>query len=119
MNPSKPKALFNSLLLSYILSGILLLGLSFALYKLKMREPQINGAVYAVYLLSCLAGGIMAGKMLRERRFFWGMLTGLLYFAILFFVSWLMKDGTFPDTSRLLTVMGCCIAGGTAGGMIS
>lgn len=119
MNPSRPKALLISLLFSYILSGILLLGLAFVLYKLKIREAQINTAVYAVYVISCLIGGFIAGKRIGQRRFFWGMLSGLLYFAILFAVSFLLKDGGGFDMTRVMTVMACCLAGGCAGGMMS
>lgn len=119
MNPSKPKALLRSLFLSYLLSGILLLIMAFAMYKLKLKEAQINTAVYAVYVIACLIGGILSGKALQTRKFFWGMLTGLLYFLILLAASWLMKQGVPLDTSRLLTVLACCAAGGMIGGMIS
>jgi len=119
MEPSKPKALLRALLVSYLLSGIALLLLSFALYKLRLREEQINLAVYAVYLIACLAGGITAGKALRNRRFFWGLLSGLLYFLVLFAVSWLMKQGGPPDTDRSLTVLAFCAAGGMLGGILS
>lgn len=119
MNPSKPKALLRSLFLSYLLSGILLLIMAFAMYKLKLKEAQINTAVYAVYVIACLIGGILSGKALQTRKFFWGMLTGLLYFMILLAASWLMKQGVPLDTSRLLTVLACCAAGGMIGGMIS
>lgn len=119
MSPSKPKVLLRSLFISYLLSGILLLVMSFALYKLKLKEDQINTAVYAVYVIACLTGGILSGKALLTRRFFWGLLTGLLYFLVLFAASWIMKQGAQPDTARMLTVLACCAAGGTIGGMIS
>lgn len=119
MTSSPPKALLRSLIFSYVLSGILILALSFALYKLKMKEAQINVAVYVVYILACMAGGLMAGKVMRLKRFFWGLLSGLLYFVVLLAVSWILKQGLPLDTSRMLTVMGCCALGGTIGGMIS
>lgn len=119
MTPSKPKVLLRSLLCSYLMSGILLLVLAFALYKLKLKEAQINTAVYFIYGTACLFGGFLAGKGIGQRRFFWGVLSGLLYFLVLFAVSWFMKNGTAPELTRVLTVMGCCIAGGMAGGMIS
>lgn len=119
MNPSKPRALLRSLLFSYILSGILLIGLAFVLYKLKIKEAQINAAVYIIYIISCLIGGFFAGHRIRQRRFFWGMLSGLLYFIVLFTVSWILKDSGSFDMSRVMTVMACCLAGGTAGGMMS
>ena len=36
------KPILRSLLLSYILSGLLLAGLAFALYKLRLKEGQVN-----------------------------------------------------------------------------
>ena len=87
MDISKSKVLLRSLLMAYLLSGILLLALSFALYRLKLGEQQINVAVYGVYVIACLFGGFLAGKASLSRRFFWGMLTGILYFAVLFAVS--------------------------------
>mgnify|MGYP000329187478 CR=1 FL=1 len=87
------KPMLRSLLISYVLSGLLLGALAFALYKLRLKEGQVNLMVYLVYLAACLAGGAAAGKRLRQRRFFWGLLSGLFYFLILFAVSWAMNPG--------------------------
>ncbi|MCC8060676.1 MAG: TIGR04086 family membrane protein [Clostridiales bacterium] len=121
MNPSKPKALLRSLLVSYLVSGILLLVLSLILYRLKLKEAQVNTAVYVIYLLACLTGGLLAGKALISRRFFWGLLSGLLYFAVLAAVSWLLRRGTAGTTSMEQTtaVLACCAAGGIIGGIMS
>lgn len=113
------KPMLRSLLISYVLSGILLAALAFALYKLRLKEGQVNLMVYAVYLLTCLCGGFLAGKRIRQRRFFWGLLSGLLYFLVLFAVSWAMNMGAAIDMERSVTVMGICALGGTIGGMLS
>ncbi|MCD7990657.1 MAG: TIGR04086 family membrane protein [Clostridia bacterium] len=110
------KPMLRSLLISYVLSGILLAALAFALYKLRLKEGQVNLMVYAVYLLTCLSGGFLAGKRIRQRRFFWGLLSGLLYFLVLFAVSWAMNMGSAIDMERSVTVMGICALGGTIGG---
>ena len=94
MNASVSKYLFRSLFVSYLLSGILLLLLS-------------------------LAGGFLAGKGIRSRRFFWGMTNGVLYFLVLLLVSWLHSHGELADTSRLSVTLACCAAGGMIGGMMS
>ena len=109
------KPMLRSLLISYVLSGILLAALAFALYKLRLKEGQVNLMVYAVYLLTCLCGGFLAGKRIRQRRFFWGLLSGLLYFLVLFAVSWAMNMGSAIDMERSVTVMGICALGGTIG----
>ena len=131
------KPMLRSLLISYVLSGLLLGALAFALYKLRLKEGQVNLmvdldgveqlrqlailklVVYLVYLAACLAGGAAAGKRLRQRRFFWGLLSGLFYFLILFAVSWVMNPWSALDTERSVTVMAVCALGGMLGGMFS
>ena len=54
------KPMIRSLLISYVLSGILLAALAFALYKLHLKEGQVNLMVFAVYFVTCLAGGLLA-----------------------------------------------------------
>lgn len=119
MGNGKWKALFRSLLLSYILTGILLLVLAFALYKFRLKEGQVEIAVNAIYIITCIAGGLIAGKAIRQRRFFWGLVLGLCYFTVLFLVSYLMNKGFNGNMTQILTTLGFCAAGGTVGGMIS
>lgn len=113
------KPMIRSLLISYVLSGVLLAALAFALYKLRLKEGQVNLMVFAIYFITCLAGGLLAGKGIPQRRFFWGLLSGLLYFLILFAVSRTMNMGSSMDIERSVTVMGVCALGGTLGGMMS
>lgn len=119
MLPSRPKAVLISLVASYLLSALLLFILTFVLYRLKLKESQIAPAVYALYVISCLVGGLLCGKALRSRRFFWGLLTGILYFLALFAASILLRHGQVPEFSRMLPVLACCAAGGTVGGILS
>ena len=107
----------RALIATYILSGILLVVLSFALFKFRLPENQVNLAVCAVYILSCFFGGIIAGKTMRTRRFFWGL--GSLYFLFLYLMSLAQKDGVTEDSKRLLSVLAMCTLSGMAGGMVS
>ena len=102
MLPSRPKALLISLVASYLLSAVLLFILTFVLYRLKLKESQITPAVYLLYGISCFAGGLLCGKALRTRRFFWGLLTGF-YFSGAFCCICFAAPGqnrTFPMCSR-------------------
>ena len=119
MLPSRPKAVLVSLVVSYLLSALLLFFLAFVMYRLKLKESQITPAVYFLYILSCFTGGLLCGKALRTRRFFWGFLTGVLYFAALFAASILLRHGRVPDFSQVAPVLACCAAGGMAGGIVS
>ena len=71
---SKPiPSILRSLLFSYIATGILLLALSFLLYKLHLRSGQVSAAVHIIYAVTCFFGGYLAGKSVNHRRFFWGL----------------------------------------------
>ena len=115
---SKPLYLLRSLLLSYVLSGLLLLLLSFLLYKMKLSRDQIQAGVYIIYGLSCFFGGFLSGKQLKTRRFLWGGLSGLLYFGILLLLSLLLGKGIQSGLSRLLLSLGLCAGSGVIGGML-
>ena len=111
--------MIRALIVTYILSGILLAVLSFALFKLHLPEDQVNLGVSAIYILSCFFGGVLAGKTMRTRRFFWGLVLGVLYFLFLYLMSIAQKDGVTGDTARLLSVLAMCAVSGMAGGMVS
>lgn len=119
MRPSFFKILLRSLLIAYLLSGIFLLLLSFALYKQNLSEPFTNAAVYVLYTASCLAGGFCAGKAAASRRFFWGLLIGICYALILIILSLLFQGSKNPSVQNLLPFLGCCIGGGITGGILS
>lgn len=113
------KPLLRSLLFSYIATAILLSALAFGLYKLRLRPAQVSAAVNIIYALTCFFGGLLAGKALRQRRFFWGLLTGLAYFLVLLLMSAALGKGITADMGQILTVLGICAAAGTIGGMAS
>ena len=119
METSKTKVYLRSLLFSYLLSGILLAAISFALYKFRLKESQIQLGVILVYVLSCALAGFLAGKALRRQRFFCGLAAGLLYCLVLFIVSFLLGKGISSSLRQILTIMGICAGSGILGGILS
>ncbi len=111
--------LIRTLIVSFLVTLLLLAGLTFLLYKFRLGESQITLGIYAVYIVSCFLGGILAGKAMKSRRFLWGLLTGILYFLFLLIVSALQEQGVTADWSRILLILGICAGSGMAGGMIS
>jgi len=109
----------RTLLFTYLLSIILLLAMTFLLYKFRLAESQITIGIYATYVLSCLLGGFLAGKAMKTRRFFWGLLNGILYFAILFLMSSLQDQAITADFTKLLIILGICAGSGMFGGILS
>ena len=113
------KPLLRSLFISYALSALFLGALAFALYKLRLGESLVNLLIFAVYFAACFAGGFFTGRKVRNRRFFWGLTLGLVYFLVLLAVSFLLNKGLNGTMNQILTTMAICAASGTIGGMIS
>lgn len=113
------KYLTRSLFFSYLLSALLLTALAFGLFQLKLTPSRVTAGVYVIYGLSCFLGGLTAGKGLRSRKFFWGLLSGLLYFLLLTLMSVLFHKGLSSATGTMTRVLGICAVSGTVGGMIS
>lgn len=113
------KVFLRSLLFSYLLSGILLVVISFALYRFRLKESQIRMAVILVYVLSCVLAGFLAGKGLRRQRFFCGLSAGVLYFLVLMAVSFLLEKGLAPSLQQMAMVLAICAGSGILGGVLS
>ena len=111
-------AMFLALFAMYVVSGILLLLLALVLYQLEPAESVIRAGIVAIYVITGLFGGVLLGKMRREKKFFWGLAVGLLYFVILFVVSAAVKGGFDMEPTRVFTALILCGASGMAGGML-
>lgn len=112
-------AVAAAVIVMFIVSGLLLLLLALLLYKMDLSESVVKVGVVVVYVISGLVGGILMGKIMREQKFLWGLCAGVLYFAILFLVSVLVKGGIDVEPAKLVTTFILCAASGMAGGMVS
>lgn len=111
--------LLKALLFSYVVTGISLLLLSVLLYKFEWNEHLVSAAIVAVYVLSTIVGGIVIGKLVRTRRFFWGLLLGNLYFILLLVITIILYRSLSGNGLNMLTAWILCTGGGMTGGMIS
>ena len=111
--------LLKALLFSYVVTGISLLLLSVLLYKFEWNEHLVSAASVAVYVLSTVVGGIVIGKLVRTRRFFWGLLLGNLYFILLLVITIILYRSLSGNGLNMLTAWILCTGGGMTGGMIS
>lgn len=111
--------ILKSLLVSYVLTGILLLLLAVALYKLELNEKAVSAAIVAIYIVSTLLGGIIIGKFARVRRYLWGLGLGIGYFALLLLITLGVYHTLNGDAANLVTTFILCAGGGMAGGMLS
>lgn len=116
---SKVMWMLKALLVSYIITGVFLVILALLLYQFELNEKIVSAAITGIYVLSTLAGGFIIGKLVRVRRFLWGMSLGVIYFALLLLITLGVYRGLNGDGANLLTTFILCAGGGMAGGMIS
>lgn len=116
---SKIFAILRGLLFSYIITAFILLLLSFLMLKLDLPSVVISGGINFAYIASALVGGFFVGKTIEQRKFLWGLVLGVFYFAVLMLVSIMMNGGTALPLGSLVTVLIICGLSGMIGGMIS
>lgn len=116
---SKAFVILKDLLISYIVTGILLLLLSFLMLKLDLSNGILSGGIILTYIISCFIGGFFLGKSAEQKRFLWGLLIGGLYFLVILFVSIIGNTLAGIEAGRLVTVLMICLFSGMLGGMVS
>ena len=109
----------KALLAAYVVTGILLIILALALYKFELNEGAVTAGVTAVYLISTFTGGLVVGKLAKVRRFLWGIVLGILYFALLLLVTVGIYRTFHGSSTEILVTFALCAGGGMAGGLIS
>ena len=111
--------IFQVLLVSYIITGILLLVLAVLLYKLNLDKGKVTAGITGIYVVSAFAGGFLIGKLQKVRKFIWGLMLGILYFLLLVLVSFGVYHTLQGDVMQIVTTLVLCAAGGMLGGMLS
>lgn len=116
---NKPLVIISTLLIMYVITGLALLALALLLFKMQLSENVVTVGIMVIYIVSCLIGGLIAGKRIQVRKFLWGVVVGAVYFVILLIGSLLMNRGISSDTVHVATTLVMCMAAGMIGGMIS
>ena len=109
----------KSLLASYIVTGILLLVLTFFMYKFELNEKIVSAEIVGIYVVSTLIGGMIIGKLTKSKRYLWGMVLGIIYFVLLLLITLGVYRTLNGDSVSIVTSLILCAGGGMTGGMIS
>lgn len=111
--------MLKSLLFSYVVTGMLLALLTVLLYKFELDEQLVSAAIVAIYVLATMAGGLVIGKLVKVRRFLWGLGLGAAYFALLMLITLGVYHTLNVNAANMITAFILCSGGGMIGGMIS
>ena len=111
--------MLKAMLASYIVTGLLLLLLTFLLYQLKLDEQTVVAGIVVIYVVSTFIGGLILGKLTKKRKFLWGSILGGLYFLLLFLISYGIYREFNTNGLNAITTALLCVGGGMLGGMVS
>lgn len=93
--------------------------LALLIFKFHFNDSAINTGIIIIYFLSNFIGGLIIGKVKKEKKFLWGFVTGLTYFIILSIASFIAMHGFYSDLSSAVSAFASCILGGLMGGMLA
>lgn len=113
------KSMGKILFAMYGITAVLLLLLAFLVQKLGWESGTTSIGISVVYILSCFAGGFLAGKVQKTKKFIWGILMGLAYIIIMLAISLTVKHGLHSTMSAFIINLLLCLGSGMLGGMIS
>lgn len=111
--------ILKSLFTAYALTGVCLLLLALLVFKMNLEEGSIAVGITAVYVISCLGGGVVAGKLMRKDKYRWGIVVGMCYFVLLATVSFAVQGKWDMTLLHALTTFCMCLGGGALGGMLA
>ncbi len=97
---------------------VLLLLVSGIYYKFHIDNTKIMAGVVGIYFLSTFVGGFIYGKIKEKNKYLYGILIGIIYFAVLLTVSMLCRHGVKMNDSNVIYALLSCIFGGMLGGML-
>jgi putative membrane protein (TIGR04086 family) len=108
-----------ALIFMVLVTALLLPAAAAIVYFRELSPETAHIMISAIYAIVGLGGGFFAGKMMRMRKFLWGILSGLAYFACLVLVSLAVNGGTIEDVVQLLITFVLVVASSMIGGMLS
>lgn len=111
--------LLKYLLISYMITAILLIIMSFLLYWFDLSSTFVSIGIIVIYVVSCLLSGMLAGSRAGHHRFLYGLLMGTAYFLLLTLISMIAGGDGIEMDRHFFTVLCLCCGGGMLGGMLS
>ena len=111
--------MIKALLASYIVTGGLLVVLSFLLYKWNLTKEIVTVGIVFSYVLSTFVGGFIVGKIKQVRKIHWGVLLGITYYLCLLMISYGLYRKLDASEIEILSTLLLCLAGAVLGARLS
>ena len=93
--------------------------LSLIAWLFRFSDGKINVGAVIIQIGACLLGGFAAGKGMKEKKYLWGLLIGLIYAAVLLVISFGISGAEGVNITGYITTILVCAGSAMLGGMIS
>ena len=115
----KALEVLKALIVAYIITGLALAALAFAVYKLELNESTVNIIITVIYIAASFIGAFITGKRVKEKKFLWGAILGLAYIFVIYVAAAILSKGFNLTSTTSITAFFLCMGGGLLGGMLS
>lgn len=112
-------SIFKSLIIAYIITGVLLLLAAVLMQKIGLKNNQVRLFVMLIYGVSNIVSGFIYGKMRKNKRLLNGIIIGVAYFVMLVLISAIINKGFENELGKNIISFVVCILGGAIGGIMS
>ncbi|MCD7825046.1 MAG: TIGR04086 family membrane protein [Clostridiaceae bacterium] len=116
----------NKLVIFFVILGIMFIGsllllllLSAIIWKTDGTSALLSGGIIFIYVLINILGGFLAGKSMGQQKFFWGLLVGGVYFAVLLLAGVAFAETPVSGNTQLVSGAFVCVISGMLGGMLA
>lgn len=109
----------KEILIQMIISAVLLACVSFVVLRMTPGIAVIKVLILVIYGISTFIGGYIIGKVMNKKKFIWGAISGIVYFALIAVIALIVKGSIDTGTVGIISGFVVSVAAGTLGGMIS
>ncbi len=93
--------------------------LSLIAWFFHFSDGKINVGTVIIQIGACLLGGFAAGKGMKEKKYLWGLLVGIVYGTVLLVISLGISGTEGFNVTSCITAILICAGSAMLGGMIS
>lgn len=112
-----PIRLIKTTLAAYIVTAIMLLLLSYLMYKYEISGTALNVGLVLTYIIPNFMAGLITGKMMKEKRLLWGVVSGIMYMIVYVLVNLIIGDSV--TIGKILLPLIISVTGAALGGIVS
>ena len=105
------------LILSYTIAIVLLCLSSFIFAYTKINDSLINIFVFVIIVVTNLIGSTLLSRKIKKRGLLMGLLFGIIYFSIIYFLTAILYTGFFVNKAVGLYLLMSSVSG-VVGGVI-